>query len=71
MESDPDYKSLLSKLERDYRIKINEFLEIHPVSNKITTTIDDMSYESPITMQHPSSKPHDRQKQLLSTNFHQ
>ena len=26
MDSDPDYKSLLSKLEREYRITINEFL---------------------------------------------
>ncbi|PIO67197.1 hypothetical protein TELCIR_11064 [Teladorsagia circumcincta] len=27
MESDPDYKSLLVKLEKDHRIKISEFLE--------------------------------------------
>ncbi|EYB82116.1 hypothetical protein Y032_0366g15 [Ancylostoma ceylanicum] len=26
MDSDPDYKSLLGRLEREYRIKINEFL---------------------------------------------
>ncbi|KAK6746872.1 hypothetical protein RB195_000239 [Necator americanus] len=26
MDADPDYKSLLGKLEREYRIKINEFL---------------------------------------------
>ncbi|KAK6061427.1 hypothetical protein COOONC_00908 [Cooperia oncophora] len=29
MDADPDYKSLLVRLERDHRIKINEFLGEH------------------------------------------